>query len=132
MVAPFLLGPLVAKYVPMVFTVGEAYGWPRLYRRFLEGVRRGGNDGQPVLEYSQRTALEKAVKDVLRAPTTAVNLASKNPDVIQILKKLDGSEKDSALSVILKTVASKTNSGKLISIFAKIIKDASKKSNIQM
>ena len=122
-----LLVPVIAKYGTLFYSVGERYGYPRLYRRVCE-ILRNDEIGRSLPGESRR-AVEVAVKEALRAPNNAVKSVSQyeqfSTALEQVNKVLQANPKAmSGLSALGGALWGRTNTGKVVDLVSKIAKKA--------
>lgn len=118
---------LLAKYGPMFYSMGEKYGYPRIYRRVREALRREELN----LNQGQRESVESVVKESLRAPTTMIRRVLNSKETMDALEKLapliDQMPKDrtvSGVKAIGEVLLGRSNGGKVADLFVKIFKDS--------
>lgn len=76
---PFLFLPLLAAKKVAVYKVAEAYGFPLVYRRLAEGVKR-------TMPVEQQARVRNAIKASMRSPKEVFSLIN-DSGVIEFIEK---------------------------------------------
>lgn len=125
---PFLVIPFILKQfnVATMIVAANEYGYPRIYKRLLEGLKLISINN---INNNQRTIIKQQIKLAIRTPSNIYNIIS-NHEVIEFISRyialLLQHEKiknvPPFMFTVAKIIAKKTTLGKYVDLIDKTIK----------